>query len=620
MEKRKAFLTSFILGGLVSVVEDLRFQNLLQALMVNDDRSAYFLSFLAYGLFGFLLFLIIQTFFKKFQLDALSVALTVGITGIVVSGLVNLGEVYHWLDGLDATSVAYSVSSVVMVVMVSGVAYRLFRLHPVFSRSFALCLTWGGLVLVVASFIYAVTPSYNFRLPNKNNPELPSLLILTLDTTRASNLGCYGYNKNTSPFLDSLAEKGILFQNAYTSATWTLPAHTSLFTGQMPSVHGVTFQNFFLSKKLITLAEILAARGYETGGFIGGPFLSSVFHINKGFEYYDQKLDPHRKLRRYLLFRIAGRILGRNLWPPDGNRRADEINESLFPYLEWLQKRKPFFLFVNYFDPHDPYEPPDYCLKLLNTPKISMKGDLNLYPLNKKTGIACHPNGVPLSPGEFQQLRDLYDGEIRFMDDQIARLWKQLETFGLLNNTIVIIAADHGESIGEHQFLDHGHTLYQEQVHIPMIVLGPGELSGGKAIDSPTEIVDIFPTILELLKIQLPENIQGMSFLSLLDRKNVQRSDRPVWAELNEDSRPYFAAFRRRLRMVLLKERKYVEASNGESQLFDLSTDQKELRNLVDAEPHIAEAESKGSMIFSSHWRYCATQDQVNSIKKPAKD
>ncbi|PWT90068.1 MAG: hypothetical protein C5B54_07890 [Acidobacteria bacterium] len=514
---KKSDLTAFCLGGLYSLGEGWRIQHPFSSFFITTDRSAFLFGFLTYGILSWLVVLIFRKFFS-----------------IVVNRFSALSNVI--------------------------VAF--------------------GSVGFLFSILYALIPTYVFLHTGASNGK-PNILLITLDTTRADHLGCYGYAGKTSPFLDSIAAKGVLFRQAYTSATWTLPAHTSLFTGKMPSVHGVGYKNFFLSPSLRTLAEDLKAQGYSTAGFIGGPFLVSAFHIQRGFDYYDEQLDPHSKLKRYFVFRVLAGLLKRNLWETNGQRRADEMNAAVFPYLDWAQRHQPYFLFINYFDPHEPYDPPEKY----RDKSITIKGNTHFYPLDINTGIARHQDGSPVSQEEFRQLRSLYDGEIRFMDDQISILWQRLETMGLLKNTLVIFVGDHGETIGERGLMDHGHNLYQEQLHIPMIFYEAGSWNGAKTINLPVQITDIRPTILEQLQIPRPNDMQGRSLASLLT--STSANERTILAELDIDPHPRFTPFRREQKMILEKENKYIGSSNGKKELYDLTSDPEELQNLIAGKPEL---------------------------------
>jgi arylsulfatase A-like enzyme len=457
------------------------------------------------------------------------------------------------------------------------VGWILFRVLRFFFPNFNLPRSIGalGLVALLTSAVYGFVPSYRFATHHTANSSLPSIVVITLDTLRADHLGCYGYAKPTSPFLDSLAHQGTLFRNAYTVATWTLPAHTSLFTGMMPTVHGADWNHFFVSSANHMLAEILQEQGYSTGAFISGPFLSSSFNINQGFEYYNEDVDPHSKLSRLTLFRILQTILHKKLWKVDGQRRAEEVNQQLFPYLEWAQHQKPFFVFINYFDAHEPYDPPEAYRELFHAP-AGLKGNVRQFSIDRKTGLARYHDGPPLTQAEFDGMIALYDGEIRYLDDQFKLMWEQMERLHLLDNTLVVITADHGESIGEHGFLDHGHNLYQEQIHVPLIVID-SRLGEGKSVEQPVEITDVFPTVLEAVKLPMQKDLQGRSLFHAAD----QPVGRSILAEIDSDPYPRFTAFRRDQRMLMQQEIKFIASSDGKNMLFDLSSDPAELANLV---------------------------------------
>ena len=528
--------TAWATGGIIGCIEAIVRQDPVVSLFVISDRSVYLYAFLSYGLAGCAVYAALRLLWRA----AAPAILTRSLTAL-------------------------------------------------------------GFLALALSVVYAAVPGYRLLQDDTTAAAPgPNIILITLDTTRADHLGCYGYGPKTSPFLDSLAAKGTLYEDAYTTATWTLPAHTSLFTGMMPTVHGVGYSNFFVSPSLQTLAELLRDKGYTTGGFIGGPFLISDFNINQGFEYYDEQLDPHSTLKRLALFRAASMALRSNLWNTDGQRRADEINGQLFPYLDWLKGRGSFFLFVNYFDPHEPYDPPAIARRELGI-QTSMSGHIRQYFIDKSTGVARHRDGTLMTAEEFRQLQSLYDGEIRFLDDQLSLLWRKLESNGLLENTIVILTGDHGESIGEHQFLDHGHTLYQEQVRIPMIVLGPDRWDGGHRFSAPVEITDIFPTVLRFAGITPPEGIQGRTLRTLLDKDMFVRT---VLAELDADPHPRYKAFNRSLRMILQARTKLLEPSAGPPELYDLIQDPGELNNAASGK---AEAADQLRRQMNDHFRVFGT-------------
>jgi arylsulfatase A-like enzyme len=508
---KRTLLVIWAAGGFLGILEALAAQNPFHTFFINADRSLYICALISYSIVFLILALLLYPILRK-------------------------------LNSLFA------------------------RIFPAFMFLVTL--------LIFVSVLYAWIPAYRFLQTKKNKANEMNFVLITLDTTRADHLGCYGYSKDTTPFLDSLAQNGLLFENAYANATWTLPSHASLFTGMMPSVHGVGYSNFFVSPSVKTIAESLQQKGYTSAAFIGGPFLVSAFNINQGFDFYDEHLDPHSELKRLTLFHLLSKLTGKQLWHTDGQRRGAEINQEVSSYLKWAVNKQPFFLFINYFDAHEPYDPPQDIRNAMQI-RTTMKGNIRLYPLNKRNGIACHADKTPLSENEFQQLRDLYDGELRYQDQQLQALWKMLEEAGVANKTILIIASDHGETIGEHQFLDHGHNLYQEQVHVPLLFYNSGLFSGGRRITDKVQLIDVYPTLMEFLGLKADSGIQGHSLLAGL--KSNQFSERPVLSEIDIDSHPRFAAFKRSQRMILEDSLKYIDSSNNQNHLFDLQIDPAEI-------------------------------------------
>jgi len=312
----------------------------------------------------------------------------------------------------------------------------------------------------------------------------PNVILITLDTTRADHLGCYGYHRQTSPNIDRLAEGSVVYKKAIAPSSWTLPSHASLLTGKFTSSHGARYDPegpLFLTDGIrgpeawqvyrarglaqdeLTLASILKERGYVTGAVVGGPWLKKNFGLNKGFDYYDDAFINNLN-----------------------GRTAKQVTSSALDWVGKLQKEK-FFLFLNYFDPHNPYEPPEGFAK------------------------AFLPGGKTLSKtGSFlKRQRALYDAEILYMDHYIGHLIDNLKSWDLYNNTLFIVTADHGELLGEHGKFFHGHYLYQEELHVPLLVKYPGTEVAPNQTDVPVQLNDVFAIILERLGITKSPDIQG---------------------------------------------------------------------------------------------------------------
>ncbi len=372
--------------------------------------------------------------------------------------------------------------------------------------------------------------------------DRPNVLLVTLDTTRADHLGCYGYPRATSPNLDDLAREATVYTRAIAPGTWTLPSHASLFTGKCPASHGVrydptgplmlssaipdkpTFQEYRvrgLAESETTLAALLTRAGYRTGGVAGGPWLKRVFGLANGFESWDD--DD--------IGRISGRL-------------GAGVTASA---VRWLESApEPFFLFLNYFDPHSPWSPPaGFADPFLTAP---------LTP------------GTPESP---EQLLALYDGEIRYADHQLGEVVATLKRRGLYDRTWIIVTSDHGELIGEHGRNGHGDVPYQEVLHVPLIskpVRGDGGVGERSEM---VQLTDVLPLVLARLGLPKPEGIQGGIPPDL---------GRPIIAESYTLAILYDEGD---WRAIFDGSRKLMWNSQGRSALYDLATDPHESTNLL---------------------------------------
>jgi len=291
-----------------------------------------------------------------------------------------------------------------------------------------------------------------------------NLLVITLDTTRADRIGAYGFRDIQTPNLDRLAREGVLFEQAASAAPLTLPAHSSIFTGKFPPEHGVRDNGgFFLDPRETTLAEILKARGFRTGAFVGAYVLDSKWGINQGFDTYFDNFD----LSKYKAISLGA------IQRP-GNEVVDHG-------LQWLDETPAsrFFCWLHLYDPHAPYEPPEPYRSIYR--------------------------GRP------------YLGEIAFVDAQVGRVISYLEAHQLLDRTIVVILGDHGESLGDHGEATHGFFVYESTAHVPLIIRAPFSATlGGRRVADVVRSVDVMPTVLEMLGIAQPKDIEGTSVASLM--------------------------------------------------------------------------------------------------------
>jgi arylsulfatase A-like enzyme/predicted Zn-dependent protease len=362
----------------------------------------------------------------------------------------------------------------------------------------------------------------------------PHVLVVTLDTLRADRVGAYGYSNARTPVLDGLAARGARFTAATTTVPLTLPAHTSLFSGEFPGGHGVRDNTgFHVEDRVTTLAEVFKGRGYRTGGFVGAFVLDSRWGMAQGFDEYFDDFD---------LSEDVGPGLDSIQRP--GNQVVDRA-------LAWLGQAdsRPFFAWVHLYDAHTPYRAP--------------------------VEVAA----------QFPDTRDgAYDAEVAFADQQVGRLIEALRAAGTLDKTLVVVLADHGEQLGEHGEQTHGFFVYDAAVQIPLIMTGPG--IDPRVVTDQVRIVDVMPTVLDLSGVEIPSGVQGKSLRPALDGQPVEL------LALAETWYPRYHYGWSELTAVRDGQFKFISAPRRE--LYDLSKDPKEEHNLAAADPVRADAFERG--------------------------
>lgn len=371
------------------------------------------------------------------------------------------------------------------------------------------------------------------RLWSKNDIERPNVILFTLDTLRADHLPCYGYSRVSTPRIDALARKGVLFEQATASSPLTLPSHCSILTGMYPTYHGVRINgNTALNEEQLTLAEVFSAQGYQCGAFIGAFVLDGRWGLKQGFQHYNDQfnLKEHKHLD-------LGAI----------QRPGNEVMDVALAWLE-NQKDKPFFAWIHLYDPHTPYAPPE--------PYFSEYGPLGL--------------------------AGLYDGEIAFMDAQIGRCLDWLEKNALDESTIIVLVGDHGEGLGNHGEGTHGYYIYDYAVHVPLIIVTPFENLQDVRVSSQVQVIDIFPTLLDMVPDALPVETQGRSLLPLMFRPQ-KGEDRVAYAESMSPNLQFGWSSLHSLRTT---QYKFINTPIAE--LYDLTQDPEEQTNIINRHPSIA--------------------------------
>jgi arylsulfatase A-like enzyme len=417
----------------------------------------------------------------------------------------------------------------------------------------------------------------------------PNVLLISIDTLRADHLSCYGKMPvRTSPNIDRIAYEGFLFKKAYATTTWTLPSHASMMTGLFPSAHHadrslhqtMTRPVDPLKPSAITLAEVLSENGYMTAGIISNPFVSGSFGMDQGFDFYDDRVDIFEDVRYLslkdisMLFQVFKvlRLIDRNDF--DGERRVPEVNRIA---IDWLKKNRdsenPFFLFLHYNEPHFKYEPPPPYNRDIDGREIPYFDDIS----------ALNRGVFSLSTAGLNDMLVLYDGEISYLDQHLGKLFNRLDEWGLMDNTLIIITSDHGESFNEHEVWQHGNSLYEEQIRVPLIIRYPGLSAGGRVIEKQiVQTLDLMPTILDIIDIPLPQNVQGRSLVPVI-RGDAGTKFNIAFAELRPDinwkmQNPRYGIG---MKAVIYGDWKFILSDNGKEELYNLSMDPDESVNLV---------------------------------------
>ena len=387
--------------------------------------------------------------------------------------------------------------------------------------------------------------------------DIKNVILISIDTCRADHLSCYGYGKETTPNIDMIAKRGVLFDRAVTTVPLTLPAHSTMLTGTTPLGNGVhSNHEYLLGDFNVTLPEVLGENGFKTGAVVSSFVLDSQFGLNQGFDYYDDEFDEVRS--------------------------ADHIEERLgieatIKANAWIEENAndKFFLFLHYYDPHFAYDPPE--------------------------------------PFKSQFADDPYAGEIAYVDHCIGQVIAQLKKLDLYDSTLLFVVGDHGESLGEHGEKTHGYFIYQSTMHVPMIVSGP-QIPKNKIVKDVAGLVDIAPTVYGMLGIEIPEDVEGTDLTNLMNSSSGDEK-RYLYMESLEATKlkcnPLLALYDGRW--------KYIQTTRPE--LYNIETDYAEQQDLITKDTKRARLiEENLKIMLEEHAKKEQGDSQLNmdaeSIKK----
>ena len=419
--------------------------------------------------------------------------------------------------------------------------------------------------------------------------DAKNVLLIVLDTVRADSLSLYGYPRETTPNLRRLAERGVRFDRAFSTAPWTAPSHAGMFTGRRPRELSVGW-NRPLDRRSPTLAEHLGRRGYDTAGFVANTtYCSYETGLDRGFAHYeDYDVDLREVLLRSSVVQrtlnalhrrpaIARRVGLGEVSLGSGRKSASRINRD---FLRWLDRHgdRPYFAFLNYFDAHHPYVLPEGADAPRFGPGPASPDDERLL----RTWWDADKRG--LDPRRIALARDAYDRCIAYLDAELGKLIAELERRGEMDRTLIVVTADHGEAIGEHGLYGHGCSLYLPELHVPLLVVAPGRAPAGRVVSTPVTLADLPATVVDLIDPAARSPFPGRTLAATWsDRASSTRApviaelDEPPDADPNKGSSPVCAG---PLRTLIDDQFHYIRRADGREELYRTTTDPAEREDL----------------------------------------
>lgn len=433
------------------------------------------------------------------------------------------------------------------------------------------------------------------RLP-ASPPAASNVLFIVLDNVRADSMSLYGYERPTTPRLAALARTGIRFDSARSPAPWTLPSHASMFTGQWPHRLSVDWMRG-LDGTYPTLAEFLAGQGYATAGFVANTYYCNArYGLNRGFARYEdfrenQVVSLFETVRSTSLGKCLLRLMGYSMsFAPgeiDSRKTAAMINRDA---LDWISSRpdnRPFFLFLNYYDAHSPFIPPQDATTRFGLCALPRQEQIEIL----KRADHARRVGSAVSGEERAQLdrqtnairQDGYESSIAYLDEQIGRLFDELRNRGLLEDTLVIVASDHGEHFQERGFSGHGMSVYRREIHVPLLIFPPRSIADRRVVGEPVSPRELPATIIDLLGLG-PSPFPGRSLSRFFRTETSPESlVDPVLSEVGQHMHvtpnPNVPATIGSIRALTTEQEVYIRSSFGREELYDRVADPNETRD-----------------------------------------
>ncbi len=463
---------------------------------------------------------------------------------------------WHQFSPLPLTLTVFSVEVLLAGCLLIGKVLEGLR-EPKVSRSrwnWLWATGWGLASLSLLTI--AVIP----RLPLAAGATGRPIILVSLDTMRGDRLGALGYPKPLTPHLDALAREGVLFEQATSTAPWTLPSHASIFTSLLPFNHGSTRETRPLRPSLSTLAERLRNAGYRTAAFTGGAYVSSGFGFGQGFEIYENHDEGREK-------------------------GAEKIAAAALAWVRSMRDQ-PFFVFVHTYEIHFPYTHTEFVDETFRAQGRK--------PLGVEELAAIHAGKMVLTSEEQRFESELYDGDVARADAVMGGMLETMRREGILDRAVLVVLSDHGDDLWDHDDRwspGHGHSVYQELLHVPLIYRAPGLVAAGGRIRMPVSLLDVLPTLLELQGIPGEAADQGRSLVASL-AQGIEPASLPMNAEATQYGPERFSRQDGNLKVIITPKPEEPREGSAQNlrplQVFDLLDDPHEQRDLSAAPPHAA--------------------------------
>jgi len=442
-------------------------------------------------------------------------------------------------------------------------------------RSDFFCISVPFLILTVLLVVACVCLKVSCR--SQDRPEHPNVLLITIDTLRADHLGCYGYRLPTSSNIDRLAKYGVLFSDCTVQWPLTWPSMASMNTGAYPKTTGIEHKLSVLPDSFYMMAEIFKGAGYATGAVVANFTVGRKYGFSQGFDHFVESWqEMWEKEQGNVPIVHDSRILKKYT-------NATIVTDQALAWLAQIKEARPFFLWLHYMDPHGPYIPPLEYRAFFRDAHESMDVPLSDIPRYQRRG----KKEGPITDLGFYKTE--YDREIRYLNDEVGRLFAELSWQGLDANTLIVFTADHGESLDENDYyLEHGKLPYQPSAHIPLILVQKGVLPSGKTIKHPVGLIDLSATVLDFAGIDIPASFEGHSLRDLI--LGDQESPKPEYVFMRSGKGTEMTVRSGKWKLIHFQTRK---SNENQFELYDIHDDPYERIDVASENPELVRTLSR---------------------------